>query len=230
MGGRVGAVGTAAEHGQGGSAGIERATMGAGVDAEGEAADHDQARAAHLSRQLARDLAPVGGRPPRADDRHRRLRLEATEEGAVAAADQRPGRVAGVAETGRIEIVVAADRPARGAGDPLPQLVLAKSFHFAEDLLRRIRGDDLDQVRVVEAQKFGRAPADRPGRRPLDVRAEHRQQPGAAQALDAGDRLRHGPASAVGGPGPSPPRRSAPPRRGRRPCGQAAGTGRGSVR
>ena len=80
--GRIGGVGTAAEHRDRRAARVERAAMGAGVDPEGEAADHDQARRRELAAEVARHLAAVGGRAARADDRHRRLRLEVASSSA----------------------------------------------------------------------------------------------------------------------------------------------------
>ena len=108
---RVGDVGAAAEDGDR-PARVDGAAVGAGVDAEGEAADHDQPRRRQLAAEVAGDLAPVGGGPARADDRHRAERLEAVEQARVAAADQRPGRVVGVAQADRVEVAVPAAGPA----------------------------------------------------------------------------------------------------------------------
>ena len=66
--GRVGAIGAAPEHGQGGAARRERGAVGRRVDAAREAAQHGDAFPRHAARQKLRHAKPVGGRPARADD------------------------------------------------------------------------------------------------------------------------------------------------------------------
>ena len=170
--------------------GVERAAVGAGVDAEGEAADHDQPRRGQLAPQLAGDLAAVGGGPPGADDRHRAERLEPVEQ-----APGRRGRSAPRARRRR-----RAGRPGRGrrggsrpstappaaprrAGAPASAATRASSCAATFGAAASTRSS------LREPQQFRRARAGRAGRDPLDVGAEERQQPGAAQAVGAGARL-----------------------------------------
>ncbi len=212
--GRVGDVGAAAEDGDG-AAGVEGAAVGAAVDPEGEAADDGHPRGGQLTPQLAGDLAAVGGGAAGADDRHRFERLQPLEQLRISAADQRPGSIGGVPQRARVEVAVAAAGPAPGHRQLFVQPFLGQRGIPCQQLPRRLRGRDLDQLLAGETQQFRRAGAGLAGRDPLDVWTEVRQQPGPPQALEAGARLKHAPASASAGPAPSAPRRSrrAPPGR-----------------
>ncbi len=97
--GGIGDIGAAAEH-RDGAPRLERAAMRAGVDAEGEPADDEQPRGGQFAAELAGHLAAVGAGPPGADHGHRRLGSRPLEQRRVAAADQRPGRIGGVAQPG----------------------------------------------------------------------------------------------------------------------------------
>jgi hypothetical protein len=69
---RVGAVDSAAEHGNGCAARLERASVGMSVHASGEAADDDQPRGGELAAEHSRDVGAVGRARASADDRDRR--------------------------------------------------------------------------------------------------------------------------------------------------------------
>ena len=72
LAGRIGAVGSAAEHGEGRTARVEGARMGGGVDAERHPADDGDARRGQVPTKRVRDLEPVVGRPAGSDDADRR--------------------------------------------------------------------------------------------------------------------------------------------------------------
>ena len=188
VGGRVGDVGAAAEHGDR-AAGVERAAVGAGVDAEGEAADDDHPGRRQLPPQLAGDLAAVGGGAAGADDRSPRR----TARGRRAGRGRR-GRSAPRARRRR-----RAARPGRGRRggsrpSTAPPASSAARWRSVErrDPAQQLGGDlrrrGGDQVLVAEAQQFRRARAERAGRDLLDVGAE--QRPAARSG--AGSRGRRG--------------------------------------
>ena len=72
MRGGVVAVDAAAEHGDGGSSGVERSAMRFPVDAARKAADDDEPCGGELAREAARNRRAVAGARARTDDRDRR--------------------------------------------------------------------------------------------------------------------------------------------------------------
>jgi hypothetical protein len=68
--GRVVAVDSTTEHGDGRTAGLERAAVGLPVDAARHAADDDESRRRQLAPERPRDVRAVRGTGAGADDRH----------------------------------------------------------------------------------------------------------------------------------------------------------------
>jgi len=115
------------------------AAVRAGVDAEGEAADDDDPCRRQLPPQLASDLAAVGGGAAGTDERHRPDRLQLGEQRRLAATEERPGGVVGVAELRRVALAVAAAGPATGRRQLPAQAVLAQRLDPRQQLLGDLR-------------------------------------------------------------------------------------------
>ena len=118
--------------------GLQRPAVGAGVDAEGEAADDDEPGRRQVAAELAGDVAAVGAGAAGPDHRHRPRPVgELAQQGRIAAADQRPGRVGRVAQALGVERVVAAAAPAAGRRQARRQAALGERLDRLQELATR---------------------------------------------------------------------------------------------
>ena len=145
---RVGNVGATAENGDGRAA-LERTAVGTGIDAEGEATDDDQARRRELPTQLASNPTTVGTGP------HGTVRIQLLQQGRVAAANQGPRCIGGIAQATRIARIVATAGPALRRDQVLAKTPLRHGFDLGQHLRRHLGRRGIGQVLVGEAQEFG---------------------------------------------------------------------------